>query len=249
MNKEQLTRYSRHILLPEFDQVGQEKLLNSKVLLIGVGGIGSATSIYLTSAGIGELIIVDKDIVDLTNLQRQILYSSDDIGKYKVECAKKQLNALNPECRINEIYTTIDDKNLAEIAKDVDIILDATDRFATRHLINQVAVNINKPLIIASAIRYDTQIFTINPLQKEFACFECVYPQATGSLEEVCATHGVFAPAVGMIGTILAAEAIKFLLSLTTLNNQILLFNLLNYQSQKLQVKKSPNCKVCANKN
>lgn len=247
MDDAQLLRYSRHILLSEFGYQAQEKLTRSRVLLIGMGGIGSPCSSYLVSSGVGKLIIAEFDKIELTNLARQILYRESDVDKDKAIIAQTRLLEINPNCQIEVFPNKVTSENINALLADVDLIIDATDRFSTRHLINSFAVKAQKTLLIGSAIRFDGQIFLLNPTNRDFVCYECIYPQNDGAREEKCAQMGVFAPAVGAMGIILAGEAIKYLTGLEVLENQLILFNFLNHQYQKLSVAKNPNCAVCGN--
>lgn len=244
MDNQDLLRYSRHILLKEIDYSGQEKLRQAQVLLIGVGGVGSPCAMYLAGAGVGKLIIVDNDKVEQSNLQRQILYNEKDLGKNKVDCAQTQLQKVNSGCNIEIINETINQNNLPQLIKNVDIVLDATDRFATRHIINHVCVSAQKPLLIASAIRFDAQLLMVQPENKT-ACYECLYPIANGALEEVCSTMGVFSPATGIVGTMLASETLKFILRLPTLQNEVLILNFLANDIQKFKINRRHDCVVC----
>lgn len=245
MNDEQLLRYSRHMMLPEVDAKGQEKLAQSRVLIIGLGGLGSPLSIYLASAGVGNLILVDFDKIELSNLQRQILYSSSDIDNLKVDAAKNHLFALNPHINIECINNKMGLDELIERAKKVDVIVDATDNFATRFLLNRVSVQTKKPLVSGAAIRFEGQVTVFNPKDISSPCYRCLYDEKI-NIQDSCTANGVFAPLLGIIGSIQANETLKLLIGIgESLQGRLILFDALNMEWNEAILNKDPSCPVC----
>lgn len=237
-----LQRYSRHYLLPEIGFEGQDRLRRSSALIIGMGGIGCPAALYLAASGIGKLILVDHDQVDLTNLQRQILYREGDIGTEKVIAAKQRLHEINPEVSI-DIYRERADENLLNtLLPKVDIVLDATDRFATRHLINRQALSHRKALVMASALRFDGQIMLINPQVETSPCYHCIFPEAEGADETSCALMGVFAPITGLIGAWQAMIALQYVAGLMPDAHMLTLFNGLSGAVRTIRVERNPAC-------
>jgi molybdopterin/thiamine biosynthesis adenylyltransferase len=246
MDDNQLLRYSRHILLPEIGIDGQNRLLASHVLLIGAGGLGSPASLYLAASGVGTLTICDPDNVDLTNLQRQIVHTTESIGRRKVDSARDTLTRINPETTINIVAERVAGARLESLVQAADLVIDGTDNFATRHAINRACVQFARPLVSGAAIRFDGQITVFDLRQRESACYHCLFPE-DGDLEEMrCAVMGVFAPLVGIVGATQAAEALK-LLSGTgeTLNGRLLMLDALSMQWRSVRLKKDPQCHVC----
>jgi molybdopterin/thiamine biosynthesis adenylyltransferase len=217
MQDEQLLRYSRHILLNELGVEGQERLLASRALVIGAGGLGSPVALYLGSAGVGHLTIVDHDHVDATNLQRQIAHTMARVGEPKAHSARDAIAEINPDVRVTPVLHRADDGLLDDLVPQADVVLDCTDNFATRHAINRACVKHRKPLVSGAAIRFDGQISVYDPRSGASPCYACVFPEAAAFEETRCATMGVFAPLVGIIGTLQAAEAIKLLCGIGTL--------------------------------
>ena len=214
MQDNQLERYSRHILLPEIEYAGQEKLLNSHALIVGAGGLGSPVAIYLASSGVGTLTVCDFDDVDLSNLQRQILHSESTIGINKAVSAKHFLNNVNLEVNVITVEDKLDIASMKKVATNADVIIDCSDNFTTRYALNQIAFDLKKPLVSGAAIKFEGQLSVFdfrNPLSP---CYECLFPDTQDDQELRCSDHGVFAPLVGMIGSAQAAEAIKILLSI-----------------------------------
>ena len=247
MDDNQLLRYSRHILLPEIGIDGQSKLLASHVLLIGAGGLGSPASLYLAASGVGTLTICDPDDVDLTNLQRQIVHTTESIGRKKVDSALDTLTRINPETTINIVPERVSGSRLESLVQSADLVIDGTDNFATRHAINRACVRFARPLVSGAAIRFDGQVIVFDLRDPDSACYHCLFPE-DGDLEEMrCAVMGVFAPLVGIIGSTQAAEALK-LLSGTgeTLNGRLLMLDALSMQWRSVRLKKDPACRVCA---
>ena len=244
VNDEQLLHYSRQILLPEIDNAGQEKLLNSSVLIIGMGGLGSPAAMYLAAAGVGQLTVVDHDEVELSNLQRQILHQMDSIGWAKVESAAAALKRLNPECQVNTIGHKLDDSELAEQVKRVDIVLDCSDNFATRFAINRACVENKTPLVSGAAIRWEGQV-AVYANSESAPCYRCLYAES-GEPEDTCTNTGVLAPVVGIIGSIQAVEAIKVLTGAgQPLLGKLLIMDALTMQWRSMTLRKDPACPVC----
>ena len=211
MDDSQLLRYSRHLLLNELGVEGQERIMGARALVIGVGGLGSPVALYLATAGIGHLTLVDHDHVDLTNLQRQIAHTQDRIGQPKVESARQSLLAINPELRITTLAERADARRLDTLVADADVVLDCSDNFATHQALNAACVRHRVPLVSGAAIRFDGQLAVYDPRRADSPCYACVFPPDTDFEETRCATMGVFAPLVGVIGSMQAAEALKLL--------------------------------------
>jgi molybdopterin-synthase adenylyltransferase len=245
MEDNQLLRFSRQIMLPSIGIEGQEKLLESRVLIVGMGGLGSPVAMYLAAAGIGELVLVDFDIVDLTNLQRQIIHTTDRIGIKKVESARETLQTLNPECKVATIDRMLDAEDIAAQIAKVDLVVDCTDNFSTRFAINSACVTSRTPLVSGAAIRMEGQVsvFTGQPGDP---CYHCLYGSGS-EVNETCSENGVLAPVVGIIGSIQATEAIKVLTGIgTTLNGKLMLLDALHMQWRTLTLRADPSCPVCS---
>jgi sulfur-carrier protein adenylyltransferase/sulfurtransferase len=245
LSREEILRYSRHLLIPEVGLDGQRKLKNSSVLIIGTGGLGSPVSLYLAAAGIGRIGLVDYDVVDSSNLQRQVIHGTSTVGKLKVESARAKLLDLNPDIQVdvyNEPYTS---ENALRIAKEYDIILDGTDNFPTRYLTNDVAVFLGKPNVYASIYRFDGQVSVF--YAKEGPCYRCLFPEPPPpGLVPSCAEGGVLGVLPGTIGTLQATEALKVLLGIgEPLIGKLLLYNALDMSFDFVKLKKNPNCRVC----
>lgn len=247
MNDEQLLRYSRQIMLPEIDIEGQQKLAEARVLIIGIGGLGSSASIYLTSAGVGELTLVDFDSVDLSNLQRQIVHSTADIGRAKVDSAREHLLTINPETEINIINQQLNDETLNEQIKRSNIVLDCSDNFQTRFAINQSCVKHKIPLVSAAAIRFEAQISVFDSRLDSSPCYRCLYNEES-NIEQNCTANGVIAPLLGVIGSMQALEAMKLITSIgETLTGRLLLFDAMSMEWHSAVLNKDPECPVCSN--
>ncbi len=246
MDDNQLLRYSRHILLPEIGIDGQEKLLDAHVLLIGAGGLGAPVSLYLAASGVGRISLCDHDAVDLTNLQRQIVHFTDSIGKPKVDSARATLGRINPEITVDAIPERVAGARLEQLVAAADVVVDATDNFATRHAINRACVKHSKPLVSGAAIRFDGQIASFDLRRTDSPCYHCLFPES-GDLEEMrCAVMGVFAPLVGVIGAMQAAEALKLLMGVgRDLTGRLLLLDALSMEWRNVRLKKDPDCSVC----
>ncbi len=246
MTDEELLRYSRQILLPEFDIVGQECLGQSRALIVGLGGLGSAAAMYLAAAGVGRLILVDFDTVDLSNLQRQIVHRTADIGRLKVESARDTLRALNPLVEVVAVPKALDDTELLERVRQADVVVDASDNLPTRLAINAACVRAGVPLVSGAAIRLEGQVLVWRP-GGEGACYRCLYRDA-GMNPETCAQTGVLAPVVGVIGGIQAVEAIKVLTGLgETLDGRLLLLDAARMEWRTLKARRDPACPACGN--
>ena len=246
MNDAQLLRYSRHLLLEDIDVEGQEKLLNAHVLVIGAGGLGSAAAPYLAAAGVGHITLVDHDDVELTNLQRQIMHTEAMVGKGKVVSGKQFLQQLNPGIQVETIQSKANSSLLDELLPSVDIVLDCTDNFSTRHLINASCVQHQKPLVSGSALRFDGQVSVFDPRNEISPCYACIFsPEET--FEEVsCATMGIFSPLVGIIGTIQAAQALQVLIRFgEPLIGRMLLWNARTTQVDQIRITRNADCPVC----
>jgi len=249
MHDDHLLRYSRHILLNQIGLEGQQKLLAAQVLLVGAGGLGSPIALYLAAAGVGHLTICDNDTVDLTNLQRQIAHQTSAIGRNKAESAAQTAQAINPSIRVTALQQRADTNFLAQHIARVDLVIDASDNFATRHAINRVCVAHGKPLVSGAAVGFDGQVSVFDLRQAAAPCYHCLFPES-GEAEEIrCATNGVFAPLVGIIGSTQAAEALKLLIGCgTSLNGQLLLLNSLDMTWRSVRLKRDPACTVCADR-
>lgn len=241
MNDKELLHYSRQILLPEIGIEGQQRLLNAKVLIIGLGGLGSPAAMYLAAAGVGHLYISDFDKVEQSNLQRQIIHDSNDIGKYKVDSARESLLALNPSITVTPLY---DNQALIEPVTKVDIVLDCTDNLKSRLAINQTCVQTKTPLISGAAIRMEGQISVFNSTDNS-PCYRCLYPNDEEILE-TCTETGILAPMVGIIGSLQALEAMKIIIGIgNNLIGQLLLIDGITMDIQTIKIKKNPNCPTC----
>jgi adenylyltransferase/sulfurtransferase len=242
MDDKQLLRYSRHILLPQIDVRGQEKLLASRVLIIGLGGLGSPVAMYLAASGVGNLVLVDHDRVDLTNLQRQIVHATERVGQDKTTSAAHGLAALNPGVRVTTINQKLEGAALEEQVQQVDAVVDTTDNFASRFAINAACMRAGKPLVSGAVVRFEGQVAVFPP---GGPCYRCLYAEGGGP-DEACATLGVLAPAAGIIGSIQAVETLKLLLGIgQTLAGRLLLFDALNMEWREIRLRKDPLCPVC----
>ena len=247
VNDHQLLRYSRHILLPQIDVAGQEAILKARVLVVGAGGLGSPAAMYLASAGVGCVVLADGDTVDLTNLQRQILHRTQAIGSPKVTSGKHTLAEINPACKVVTIAERLEGQRLEEEISAADVVLDCSDNFATRHAVNRACVKFTKPLVSGAAIRFDGQISVFDSRQANAACYECLFPEAENVEEVRCATMGVFAPLVGIIGACQAAEALKIVVGCgVTLAGRLLLLDGLAMTWREIAIPRDPLCTVCA---
>ena len=242
MNNHTLSRYIRHILFPAIDVAGQQKLLASKVLLIGLGGLGSPVSMYLASSGVGHLTLVDHDRVELTNLQRQIVHDTDSIGTGKVDSAASRLRALNPEIRVDTIGHKLDGDALLAAVRAADVVVDGSDNFATRYTVNAACVKAGRPLVSGAVARFEGQVTVIMP---GGPCYRCLYPESDAP-EEPCATFGVLAPAAGVIGSLMAVETLKLIMGIgESLAGRLMLYDALRAEWREVKMRKDPACPVC----
>ncbi len=244
MNDEQLIRYSRQIMVPGLDLAGQERLLASRALIIGLGGLGSPVALYLAAAGLGHLVLADFDRVELTNLQRQILHGTDDLGRLKTESARDRIAALNPEVRVDTLEERITTDHLAAVVRDVDIVIDGSDNFATRFAVNAACVAAGRPLVSGAVIGMDGQVAVFRPDQGG-PCYRCVYAD-TGEEAQSCSETGVLGPLTGVIGSLQAVEAVKALTGLgESLAGRLLVVDALTQQWRRLNLRRDPQCPVC----
>ena len=244
MTDDELLRYSRQILLPEFDIEGQERLRQAHTLIIGLGGLGSAVAMYLAAAGVGKLTLVDFDIVDLSNLQRQIIHRTAALGQAKVESARDTLLALNPLVKIIAIPKALDEAQLLEQVQRADVVVDASDNWPTRLAINAACVQSARPLVSGAAIRWEGQVLIWRP-DKEGGCYRCLYRDAAMN-PETCTQTGILAPVVGVIGSLQAVEAIKVLTGIgETLNGRLLLFDAKRMEWRTMNLRRWLECPVC----
>ena len=249
MNDDQLLRYSRHILLNDIGIEGQERLLNANALVIGAGGLGSPVALYLATAGVGHITLVDHDTVDLTNLQRQIAHSLDRIGQPKVDSARTAMQAINPEVRITAVHAQADAALLDTLVAQADVVLDCCDNFATRHDVNAACVRHRTPLVSGAAIRMDGQISVFDARDAASPCYACVFPPSADFEETRCAVMGVLAPLVGIIGAMQAAEAIKLLSGAgTSLAGRLQMLDARTMAWNEIRIPRDPACRVCGSK-
>ncbi len=250
MNDDQLLRYSRHILLDAIGIEGQERLRAAHALVIGAGGLGSPAAIYLAASGIGTLTLVDDDVVDLTNLQRQVLHGTPDVGSTKVASGARSLHRLNPGVVVHALHERATGERLRALIADADVVLDCSDNFATRHAVNRLCVETATPLVSGAAIRFDGQVATFD-LRRDSdratnaPCYACLFPETDETDEVQCATMGVFAPLTGIIGTVQAAEAAKLVIGLPTLSGRLLLLDARHMEWQSIRLARDPGCQVC----
>lgn len=249
MNDNQLLRYSRQIMLPDIDLDGQEKLLAARVLIIGLGGLGSPVAMYLAAAGVGHLILADFDSVDLSNLQRQIAHTTDRIGQLKVESAAQALRALNPDVQITTLTQVLDADSLKLHIAQADVVVDCCDNFATRFAVNAACVAAKVPLVSGAAIRLEGQVAVFDNRQSDCPCYRCLYDEESEE-NTTCAANGVLAPLVGIIGSMQALEAIKLIVGFgKTLAGKLLVFDARYSQWRELKLPKDKNCPVCSRTN
>jgi molybdopterin/thiamine biosynthesis adenylyltransferase len=246
MNDNQLLRYSRHILLDDIGIEGQERILAAHALVIGAGGLGSPAAYYLASAGIGRITLVDNDTVDLTNLQRQILHTTDRVGQPKAESGKLALGQINPEVDVAALVERADDVRLDELVRSATVVLDCSDNFATRHAVNRACVAHRVPLVSGAAIRLDGQVSVFDTRRNDAPCYACLFPPDQEFEETLCSTMGVFAPLVGIIGTMQAAEALKLVAGVgESLAGRLLLLDARTMEWTSIKVARHRACPVC----
>jgi molybdopterin/thiamine biosynthesis adenylyltransferase len=247
MDDTQLLRYSRHILLNELGFDGQEKLLGSHALVIGAGGLGSPVALYLGSAGVGRITVVDHDQVDATNLQRQIAHTLDRVGQYKADSVRTAIAQINPDVRVTPITRRADAVLLDKLVAQADVVIDCCDNFETRQAVNLACVAHRKPLVSGAAIRMDGQVSVFDSTQTEAPCYACIFPPEQLPEETRCATMGVFAPLVGIIGTVQAAEALKILSGMGShMAGRLLMLDGRELSWTDIRMQRDPACPVCA---
>ncbi|MGJ7580705.1 HesA/MoeB/ThiF family protein [Variovorax sp. RHLX14] len=247
MNDEALLRYSRHILLEEFGIDGQARVDASHALIVGVGGLGSPVSLYLAAAGVGRITLVDDDTVDLTNLQRQIAHTTARVGMTKVESAAQAMRDINPSIDIATHAVRIDATLLADLMPGIDIVIDCSDNFATRHVVNEACVRHSKPLVAGAAIRFDGQLGVYDVRDAASPCYACIFPPDSAFEETRCAVLGAFGPVVGTIGALQATEALKLLAGIRpSMAGSLLMYDGLRTSFDTLKVMRDPECCVCA---
>ncbi len=246
MTDEQLLRYSRHILLDEIGVEGQQRLLEAHALVIGAGGLGSPVALYLGTAGVGRITIVDHDAVDLTNLQRQIAHTQERIGRPKAESAREAIAAINPDVFVRPLVRKAGAQDLDELVPGADVVIDCCDNFATRHAINRACFAHGKPLVSGAAIRFDGQVSVFDPQRDDSPCYACVFPPDQEFEETRCATMGVFAPLVGIIGAMQASEALRLLTGVgRSLAGRLQMLDGRTMEWTELRVSRNPQCPVC----
>jgi len=248
MNDNQLLRYSRHILLEQIGIEGQEKINAARALIIGAGGLGSPAALYLASAGVGRMTLVDNDTVDLTNLQRQILHTTDRVGLAKVISGQQSLQQINPEIEVIPLQERAQDQRLEELVQAADIVLDCCDNFVTRHAVNAACAKFAVPLVSGAAIGFDGQISVFDQSDRNAPCYACLFPPQSQFEETLCSSMGVFAPLVGIIGTMQAAEALKLIMHIgESLKGRLLMLDAMHMEWTTIGIQKNPACPVCSN--
>ena len=246
MTDDQLLRYSRHILLDEIGIEGQQRLLESHVLVVGAGGLGSPVVLYLGTAGVGRITLVDDDAVDLTNLQRQIAHNLERVGRPKAESARDAVAAINPDELVRPVVQRVGVRELDELVQQADVVMDCCDNFATRQAINRACVARGKPLVSGAAIRFDGQVSVYDLREPAGPCYACVFPPDQQMEEVACATMGVFAPLVGIIGSVQAAEALRLLTGVgTSLAGRLQMLDARGMEWSELRLRRDPACRVC----
>jgi len=249
MDDDQLLRYSRHILLDEIGIEGQERILAARALVVGAGGLGSPAALFLASAGVGRITLVDDDVVDLTNLQRQIAHTTARVGQAKVDSCAEALAALNPGVAVRRVRERLTRERLAPLVADADVVLDCSDNYATRHAINAACVAARTPLVAGAAIRFDGQIAVYDTRDAASPCYACLFAPGAAFEEVACATMGVFAPMVGIIGSMQAAEALKLIAGAgETLAGRLLMLDGRAMRWSEVRLARDPGCSVCAHR-
>ena len=246
MNDNQLLRYSRHILLPKIGYEGQEKLTKSHVLIVGAGGLGSPAALYCAASGVGKLTICDFDVVDLTNLQRQIIHTTQSVGINKAVSAQQTIYEINPEVSVQTIQQKSSEAEFKILAEQADVVIDCSDNFATRYALNRVCLQLKKPLVSGAAIGFEGQISVFDFRHEASPCYHCLFPDTGEDTDLRCATNGVFAPLVGMIGTTQAAEALKLIMNIgKSLQGRLLLLDKLAMEWRTIKLARDPKCAEC----
>jgi len=247
MNDTQLLRYSRHILLDEIGIEGQQHLLEAHVVIIGAGGLGSPAALYLASGGVGRITLVDDDTVELTNLQRQVMHTNARIGQSKVESGREALLAINPDIDVVALRERVGPARLLELARSATVVLDCSDNFATRHAVNRACMQAGVPLVSGAVIRFDGQLSVFDPRRADAPCYACVFPEDSGAEDVACSTMGVFAPLVGVVGAVQAAEAMKLIVGIgQSLAGRLLLLDGRAMEWTAIGVVRNPACPVCS---
>ena len=248
MNDQQLQRYGRHILLNEIGIEGQQRLLQARVLIIGLGGLGSPAALYLAASGVGQLTLCDHDTVDFSNLQRQIIHRTATVGRSKVTSAQAALYDINPEVECIALSVRADAAQLHELVGKADVVLDCSDNFATRYAVNYACLTQRKPLVSGAAIQFDGQVAVFDFRQADMPCYNCLFPEDSQAAELRCATTGVFAPLTGIIGSLQAAETLKLLIGIERgLRGKLLSLNALDMNIVRSTLSRDPVCSVCGN--
>jgi len=246
MNDDQLLRYSRQIMLPEFGIEAQQALLNARVLIIGLGGLGSPVAMYLAAAGVGHLVLCDDDVVDLSNLQRQIVHDTGKLGQPKVESARQSILALNPDITVTTLNHRLEAAELREQSTLADVLVDASDNFTTRYLLNEISVQTRTPLVSGAAIQLDGQVTVFRPDLDDQPCYRCLYRDGSET-EQTCSENGILAPMVGIIGSIQAMETIKVLTGVgKDLGGRLMILDGREMEWRTLKLKRDPACPVCS---
>ncbi len=247
MNDKQLLRYSRHILLPQIEYAGQEILTKSHVLIVGAGGLGAPVALYLAASGVGKLTICDFDAVDLTNLQRQIIHTTQSVGTNKALSAQQTIYEINPEVNVQTVQQKSTEEEFKKLAAEADVVIDCSDNFATRYALNRVCFALKKPLVSGAAVQFEGQITVYDFRHEASPCYHCLFPDTGSDQEMRCTENGVFAPLVGMIGTTQAAEALKLLMNIgESLQGRLLLLDALSMEWRTIKLARDPKCAVCA---
>jgi molybdopterin-synthase adenylyltransferase len=244
MNDEQLLRYSRQIMLPQVEVVGQQRILDAHALIIGAGGLGAPAALYLAAAGVGTITLADPDTVELSNLQRQIIHHTADIGRRKVASAAEKLAAINPEVRVNTLDAHMEGDILDTAVREATIVLDGSDNFATRFAVNAACVLRRKPLVSAAVIRFEGQITVFEPAQPDSPCYRCLYKEGE-ELGERCSQTGVLASLPGVMGTLQATEALKTIIGLPNLRGRLMVLDAMTMEWRTMKLRKDPGCPVC----
>ncbi|MTI10450.1 HesA/MoeB/ThiF family protein [Curvivirga aplysinae] len=248
LTDEQLERYARHVILNEVDEEGQLKLLNAKVLMIGAGGLGSPALLYLAAAGVGTIGIVDHDVVDVSNLQRQVIHSTDELGQSKVSSAAERMEAINPEITIHEYRDRIGPNNAIDLIRQYDLVIDGSDNFASRYVVNDACYLLKKPLMSAALVRFEGQASLFKAFESdEQPCYRCIFPESPDpDLVPRCDTVGILGPVAGVMGCIQATEVLKEILGLgTNLAGRLMLFDAMDMEMRSIKTKKDRNCALC----
>ena len=249
MTDDDLLRYSRHLLLDEIGLEGQQRFLEARALVVGAGGLGSPVALFLGSAGVGRITIVDGDTVELTNLQRQIAHDLSRLGQAKARSAARSIAAINPAVDVLALHERADAVRLDALVADADVVVDCSDNFVTRHAVNAACVRHARPLVAGAAISFDAQLSVYNVRDAESPCYACVFPQDAAFEDVACATMGVFAPLVGIVGSLQAAEALKLLAGIgRSLVGRLQMLDARTMRWTELQVQRDPSCKVCGSR-